>query len=399
MKRLLLLALVCSCAFIAPGARAQDAGPALEVPEAALKAALHCPPAFDDAEHVPVLLVHGTFTDDDYNWAWNYLPALRTAGFDVCTVELPDHSLGDMQVQAEYVVYAVRQMAARSGERVSMIGASQGTLHPRWAVKWWPDVRDLTEDIIQLAAPNHGTAVTALGTSFGSCFAACWQMSQGSNYIAALNEGDETPGDISYTSVYTLTDELVAPQLPTSTSMLDGAANIATQDVCPARPVDHVSISTGDAVGYALALDALTHDGPADVSRFDITTCAQPFIPGTNPADLFSVQGSAAFDGEYVTEEPPLKAYAASASAQQDGSSDGAQSAPSEEPEPAPESAPPNEEVPVGEDDVAVEGVSLPATGTNVLRLVATGLALISAGLVLRRDPRAARARRATRNA
>ncbi len=395
MKRLLLLTLVCSCAFIAPSARAQDTGPALEVSEAALKAALHCPTAFEDAEHVPVLLVHGTFTDDDYNWAWNYLPALRAAGFDVCTVELPDHSLGDMQVQAEYVVYAVRHIAAVSGERVSMIGSSQGTLHPRWAVKWWPDVRAATEDIVFLAGPHHGTAVTALGTSFGSCFASCWQMSQGSNYIAALNAGDETPGDISYTSLYTLTDELVQPQLPESTSALEGATNIATQDVCPARPVDHVTISTGDAVGYALALDALTHDGPADAGRFDITTCAQPFIPGTNPADLFSVQGSTAFDGEYVTEEPPLKAYATNASAHQDGSTEPTPAQPSEEPEPTPETTPPNHEVSVGEEEVDVAGTSLPAAGANVLRLIATGLALVAAGVVLR----LAHARRAARNA
>lgn len=86
---------------------------------------------------------------------------------------LPDHSLGDMQIQAEYVAYAIRQIAARSGELVDIAGASQGTLHPRWAIKWWPDIRTLVDDLVQLAAVNHGTTATRLGTSFGRCFPSC----------------------------------------------------------------------------------------------------------------------------------------------------------------------------------------------------------------------------------
>jgi hypothetical protein len=276
-------------------------------------------------------------------------------------------------------------MAARSGDLVSMIGASQGTLHPRWAVKWWPDVRGSVDDIIFLAGPHHGTAVTQLGTNFGRCFASCWQMAVGSNYLAALNAGDETPGDISYTSLYTLTDELVQPQLPTSTSVLDGATNVAIQDLCPTRPVDHVSISTSDAVAYWLAVDALTHPGAADPARFDVATCAQPFIEGTTPLDLFSAEGSANFDGEYVDAEPPLKAYAKPSSASPGG--DGPQGAPTDDEGPAPTAAPgddPGEETPVGSENPArVGGVSLPATGAGVLRLVATAMVLLAYGLLL----------------
>ncbi len=304
----LLLAVLATAGNVRPAAA--EEGPALETPVAALDAALFCPATFADERYDPVLLVHGTVTDDDYNWGWNYVPGLRALGFDVCTVELPDHSLGDMQVQAEYVVHAVRRVSVLADDAVDIIGASQGTLHPRWAVKWWPDVRERVHDLIQLAAPNHGTMTAGLSASFGRCYASCWQMKQGSNYIEALNATDEAPGDIAYTSISTLTDELVVPQLPTSTSDLAGASNIATQDVCPARPVDHVTVSTGDAVAFALALDALTHEGPADPARFDIVTCAQPFIPATNPADLFSSGGSAAFDGQFGEAEPPLKPYA-----------------------------------------------------------------------------------------
>jgi triacylglycerol lipase len=378
--------------LVTPAARAQETGPALETAEPKLRAALHCPSSFDDPDHGPVLLVHGTFTDDGYNWGWSYLPALTAAGFDVCTVTLPDHSLGDMQVQAEYVVYAVRQMAARSGDLVSMIGASQGTLHPRWAVKWWADVRGSVDDIIFLAGPHHGTDVARLGATLGQCFASCWQMASGSNYLTALNDGDGTPGHISYTSLYTLTDELVQPQLPTSTSVLDGATNVAIQDLCPTRPVDHVSISTSDAVAYWLAVDALTHPGAADPARFDIATCAQPFIDGTTPLDLFSAEGSANFNGQYIAAEPPLKAYAKPSSA---SPGDAPQGAAADDGEPAPTTAPdPVGETPVGDEGAArVEGVSLPATGTNVLRLIATAMVALALGLALRE-----RVRRATQS-
>lgn len=355
--------------------------PPLETPEKELAAALHCPEAFDDDEHGPVLLVHGTFTEDHSNWGWNYRPALTSLGFDVCSVDLPEYSLIDMQIQAEYIVYAVRQLASRTGERVDMIGASQGTLHPRWAVKWWPDVRLAVDDVIQLAAPNHGTSATDLAFVFGRCYAACWQMAVGSNYLAALNESDETPGDVSYTSIYTIFDELVTPQLPESTSELEGASNIAVQDVCPGRPVEHTGLVTGDAVAFALALDALTHPGATDPARFDIATCAQALMPGAEPLALFNGEGSASFEGEFVDEEPPLKAYARSSGAsagqeggeEEAGGEDGSSAAPEQTP-----SAPHEDRI--SAEEVAVAGTSLPATGANVLAIVALSLTLVAGG-------------------
>src|SRR5687767_3806659 len=110
----------------APAARAAEAqGPALETPEPTLRAALHCPESFDDAAHSPVLLVHGTFVNGDINWSWSYEPALTALGFDVCTVDLPNNGVDDIQVSTEYVVFAVREIAARSGERVDTLGSSQ----------------------------------------------------------------------------------------------------------------------------------------------------------------------------------------------------------------------------------------------------------------------------------
>ena len=302
------LALVVVLSLGGVRAGAEVSGPPLETDEATLRAALDCPATFIDSGREPVLLVHGTFANDEINWSWGYAPSLTAAGYDVCTVELPENGLDDIQVATEYVVFAVREMAARSDRFVDVLGVSQGGLEPRWAIKWWPDVQALIDDLVMLATPNHGTYQQPPGGI--PCFASCYQMGAGSNFLATLNAGDETPGAISYTSIYTMFDELVQPN---TTSMVDGASNILIQDLCALRPVDHALIS-GDAVGYALAVDAFSHPGPADPVRFDPTTCFQAATPVVDGAAglnatvnelLFGIPQSG-----FVTSEPPLKPYA-----------------------------------------------------------------------------------------
>jgi triacylglycerol esterase/lipase EstA (alpha/beta hydrolase family) len=297
-------------ALVASSAASGSTGPALETPAAKLDAALHCPDVFDDAAHEPVLLVHGTFTNGEMNWGWSYVPALGSLGFDVCWVNLPNSGLDDIQIASEYVVHAVRQIAARSGEKVDMLGVSQGGIEPRWATKWWPDVQTSVDDLVMLASPNHGIYGQPIPPM--RCFAACWQLAKGSKFIAALNRSDETPGAVSYTSIYSLFDVMV-PAFPDRTAVVAGASNVLIQDVCPGRPVDHVLISA-DAVSYALALDAFTHPGPADVRRFDPATCQQIAMPGADynggggPVMDEITRGGPTFT--WLPAEPPLKAYA-----------------------------------------------------------------------------------------
>ncbi|CAN5465043.1 hypothetical protein BH18ACT1_BH18ACT1_06010 [soil metagenome] len=110
-------------------AACQGGEPALSVPTATLDAALSCPASFT-SERQPVLLVHGTFVTPEENWSWNYGRALPARGYDVCTVRLPARATGDIQVASEYVVHAVRRIAAQSGGKVDVLGHSQGGLEP-----------------------------------------------------------------------------------------------------------------------------------------------------------------------------------------------------------------------------------------------------------------------------
>jgi triacylglycerol lipase len=204
----------------------------------------------------------------------------------------------------------VRHIATRSDSSVDVLGVSQGGLEPRWAVKWWPDVQASVDDLVMIATPNHGIYRQPQWPL--RCFASCWQMTKGSRFLGALNRTDETPGDVSYTSIYSRFDEMV-PYLPDRTSMVAGASNVLIQDLCPGRPIDHVLI-TGDAVTYALALDAFTHPGPADVARFDPATCNQAGIPGAEYNNGFAPVADEITKGRptftWLTAEPPLKPYA-----------------------------------------------------------------------------------------
>ncbi|HEY3239036.1 MAG TPA: lipase [Acidimicrobiia bacterium] len=307
-----------------PAGGATDAGhgypgPALQVSAAEMDAALLCPASFSGA-HEPVLFVHGTTLTPETNWSWNYGKTLPADGYDVCLIGLPDRARADMQVSTEYVVHAIRTIAAQSGKKVDVVGFSQGPLEPRWAIKWWPDIQNLVDDVVAQAGVAHGFTETE-GICFQSCIAPFWQMKPESQFLAALNAGDETPGDVSYTSVYSRTDQFVwlagGGNPWDGSASIDGATNIAVQDLCPGRPVDHVQVIY-DAVFYAVTMDALANPGPADPSRIQKSVCAQGAMPGVDMGeaiqrtleinkDLFTLAGE-----HHLKAEPALAPYAKS---------------------------------------------------------------------------------------
>ena len=309
-RALVAAAALTSVALLAPvAARANHStsqGPSLSTSSSTMEAALSCPGGFTHPGRDSVLLVHGTGATPEQNWGSGFLPGLQAAGYDVCTIRLPGRALVDIQLSTEYVVHAVRTMHAASGRPVDIVGHSQGGLQPRWAVKWWPDVLASVDDVVTMASPHHGTLPADM-CQF-QCPAATWQMKQGARFIAALNAGDETPGSVSYTSVYTHFDEAV---LPSSTAVLAGGTTIAVQDVCPARPVDHVGMAV-DAATFAIVVDALSNAGPAVAGRVPTSVCTQFGVPGADWRGGFQPDGFEGWDNSSQTSaEPPLKPYAA----------------------------------------------------------------------------------------
>ena len=127
------------------------------MPAAALRASLACTAGVSSGSRNPILLVPGTNLDPGPNFSWNYERALQAMGWPYCTVTLPYHTMGDIQVAGEYIVGALRTMAASAGRKVDVLGYSQGGMVPRWALRFWPDTRPLVEDLVGLDPSNHGT--------------------------------------------------------------------------------------------------------------------------------------------------------------------------------------------------------------------------------------------------
>ena len=394
--------LVLALAQAPPSARAQAVDPPWSVPEAELAAALRCPDGIRNPEREPVLLVHGTGTSGDEQWPWNYGILLPQRGFDVCWVTYPDRGLGDLQVSAEYVAYAIVALQQQTGRRVDVMGHSQGGLLPRWAVKFWPSARAAVDDVVLVAPPSHGTSV-ANGSS-GSPVpmpAAFFQMRQGSQFIAALNAGDETPGDdVDWSVLYTDFDELVQPVSPLPTAALDwqregpNVRNVRVQDVCPGRFVEHLTIGTTDRLSQELVLDAFTGEGPVDPARLGPVSplCVLP-DQYTDPQQLAALaeQLQRSLSGGFpsfneTTEEPALAPYAQAAL---DAQQPAPPPPPASEPERPAGPAAADPTVTAARGATAPGGSTLPATGAPAApALAAMASALVALSLRLgRRDP------------
>ncbi|HET7325777.1 MAG TPA: lipase [Nocardioidaceae bacterium] len=263
-------------------------GPALSVPRTALRAALDCHGRLRGSDLEPVLLNPATGVTPKQNYAWNYERAFDAQGRPWCALTMPHHTLGDIQTAGEYLVFGIRTMYHRAGRRIAVMGHSQGGMSMRWALRFWPDTRPMVDDVIGMAGSNHGTtALQSCRPGLTRCTPAVWQQLAGSDFLRALNSRTETFPSISYTEVYTHTDEVVQPNsaAQSSSSLTPGpnVTNVATQEVCPLDTYEHLAVGTVDPVAYALAMDALDHRGPARISRIDPAVCGRVYQPGVNP--------------------------------------------------------------------------------------------------------------------
>ena len=312
---LLAVALVLGAVPSAAASRSSDTGPPLSVAQSSLLAALACTPG--DPTQAPVLLIPGTTVDPEVNFGWNYVQAFRQEGRTFCTLELPDQAMADIQVAAEYVVFGIRTLRARTGQQVSLVGHSQGGMIGRWALKYWPETRRMVDDVIGMAPSNHGTRV-AEWMCTPDCAPAIWQQRTDSAFMAALNDGPETWPGISYTVIYSLTDGIIVP--PEGSELTSGQgqlANITVNEACPGRTIDHIGLGTHDPITYALVSDALDHAGPATLARFDRAACTAVLQPGVDP-ESFAVhyaRANAAIASKilltpHVPAEPELAPYA-----------------------------------------------------------------------------------------
>lgn len=315
-----LLALIAAAPAAAAFAPIDHPGPVLSVPEPKLRQALTCTDLGGATRDVAIFLP-GTTVNPRVNFGWNWFRVFDARGWPRCAVELPGNAMEDIQDAGQYVAYAIRRVHALTGRKVDLVGHSQGGMVGRWALRFWPDTRGMVDDLVGLAPSNHGT-VLARAICAAGCAPAIWQQRDDSRFMAALNSGQETFAPVSYTAVYTHLDEVVVPNgdARTGSSSLRGGTgrvtDVATQDLCPLNGADHLAAGTYDPVAAALALDALTHDGPVDPRRVPRSICAARFMPGVDAAtfapdeiDTAGVLATTLLGARRVPAEPALQCY------------------------------------------------------------------------------------------
>ncbi|MDR7073005.1 esterase/lipase family protein [Fictibacillus barbaricus] len=241
------------------------------------------PPGANDAscrpsdEHPnPVVLVPGTFETMERNFI-DLAPVLKQKGY--CVYSLNYGYTGSVPASGpiedsamELKIFIDHVLQLTGAEKVSIVGHSQGGMMPRYYTKFLGGDQKV-DDLIGLVPSNHGTKgvaglteLTTTGADLASC-EACHQQSADSDFIAKLNEGDETPGNISYTNVSTRNDEIVVPY---TSAFLSGnpsqTTNVTIQDYYPYDQIEHQNIAQ-DPLAFKFVFDALDHDGPADAKR------------------------------------------------------------------------------------------------------------------------------------
>jgi triacylglycerol esterase/lipase EstA (alpha/beta hydrolase family) len=222
----------------------------------------------------PVILVNGTFANQDDNWQ-AVSPLLADNGYCVFTFNYGGTSpsadiqgTGDIAVSAGQLAAFVTQVLTATGAaQVDLVGHSQGGMMPRYYLKFLGGVR-YVHTLVALAPSNHGTTLdglTALVQAFGAAglvngalnalCPACVEQEAGSAFLTNLNAGGDTVPGVTYTVIESRYDEVVTPYKSAFLSG-PGVTNITLQNQCPLDLTDHLEIAA-DPVALADVLNAL----------------------------------------------------------------------------------------------------------------------------------------------
>ena len=303
-----------------------QAGPTLSVPQRTLDRAIACDQDPATAHRDVILAIQTLALDSEEAYGWNYFPAFRSKGWPYCTVTVPEHATGDIQVAAEYIVNAIRRIHATSGHKVALFGWSEGaSTTPRWALRWWPDIRHMVSALAGVAPVNEGGSDTAEVACAAECVPAAWQLvrrldQSPPHFITAMNSGRQTFPEIAYTVVYTKLDEIAGLNVITTPvaplPLAPNVVNVSLQDICPTQIFEHATI-IASSVGYAVIMGALAHPGelPDLTSINRRTVCSNPLMPTVTPVSLATNElklvalVAVRLTQHMIPREPPLKCY------------------------------------------------------------------------------------------
>lgn len=313
-----------------PSKQPDDAPYSLD--ENTLRSAIYIPESFTYGEKTPVILIPGTFIPAGITYHFSFSKLANfTSNLDPLWVNIPGASLGDAQINAEYVAYAINYISAITASNVAVISWSQGGLDTQWALKYWPSTRSSVQDFVAISPDFHGTILAPVicpGLPLPSCTPSVAQQIYTSKYIATLRADDGDSAYVPTTTLFSSFDEIVEPMSGDDASayLLDartvGVTNAWVQQVCGISTLGG-SIFTHEGMLYnplswALAIDAITHEGPGDPSRLDLDkVCSNFLAEGLDLEDLLGTEGLLLLAvaniigyGSWTAMEPPIKDYA-----------------------------------------------------------------------------------------
>ncbi|MBL8779280.1 MAG: hypothetical protein JNK12_25380 [Acidimicrobiales bacterium] len=170
---------------------------------------------------------------EDRLWAWNY-----------------DSRQSNVDSADDFAAFVTGVRLETGAARVDVVAHSMGALPTRWCIRFGP-CRRVVDDWVSLAGPNHGSNITLTCLLFPG-EEGCPEMAVGSSFLDQLNEGDETPGQVDYTTIRTTDDQIISPSDSTE---LAGAPNLVFEGLA------HNDLLTEPAVFAKVA--AVVFDGVA----------------------------------------------------------------------------------------------------------------------------------------
>jgi triacylglycerol esterase/lipase EstA (alpha/beta hydrolase family) len=248
------------------------------------------------AHPYPVVLVHGTFANQDDNWQ-AASPLLANHGYCVFSFNYGGSSpaadfqgTGDIAASARQLAAFVSQVLSSTGAaKVDLLGHSQGGMMPRYYLKFLGGAQYVNA-LVALAPSNHGTTLdglTALVRALGAAglvnsglnplCTACVEQEDGSAFLSGLNSGGDTVAGVRYTVIESVYDEVVTPY---TSAFLSGpqVTNITLQNQCPLDLADHLEIAA-DPVALADVLNALDPAAPVRVPCLAVLPITGPVGP------------------------------------------------------------------------------------------------------------------------
>ncbi|PQE17309.1 lipase B precursor protein [Rutstroemia sp. NJR-2017a BVV2] len=308
------------------------------VSEDDLRAAIYIPPDFTWGKKQPIVMSPGTGAYGYINFRSNIGKLLAQTDYaDPVYLNIPNALLGDAQISAEYVAYALQYFNATTRRKPAIVTWSQGSLNAQWAFKYWPSIPSIVTDHIAISPDYHGTILAYIlcpGFETGNdiaCTPAVLQQDYQSNFVNRLRSNGGDSAYVPTTTVYSATDEIAQPQTGTAaTGYLNDARNVGVSDTflqgrsrgkgaCAGLPAGLIYTHEGvlyNPVAYALVTDALTHSGPGSFLRVE-DQCSNVVAPGISLSDVMETESliplAALNIFSYmpkITTEPAIKSYA-----------------------------------------------------------------------------------------